>query len=280
MFKMKREFFTAVMVAFVQLFQQCFSALASSSTSSSESNSASDKRIVFIRHGCTFANEYLAQPGTGWGDPTFQDVPDLRDSPLSPLGVRQATQLRQKVKDGNFPVALENIDLVVVSPLSRTLQTFELGVWPEMEKRKLNPPVVALPYARERLYMISDMGLTTDELKVKFPWVDFDSQFDKSTSKEWWYTSENGWEDYDEWRPHGNGQKYLVPGEPDNEFEARMFDLVKWLGARPEKNIILVCHWGVLEFLTGDDFDNCEVRALNYEKLEAIKKNPLNASSV
>lgn len=37
-------------------------------------NESSNKRIVLIRHGCTYMNEYLSIPGSRWGDPNFTDV--------------------------------------------------------------------------------------------------------------------------------------------------------------------------------------------------------------
>jgi len=253
----------------ISLFQKC-------SAYTPQRNSG--KRIVFIRHGCTFANEFLAQPGTGWGDPTFKDTVDLRDSELSPTGIRQALKLREQIVDGRFPVNVDEIDLVVVSPLSRTLQTFELSLYPQMMKKESGEkiPIVALPLARERLYMISDMGLTTSELKAKFSWADFDSEFpDEETQQRWWYTRRDEWEGYQEWRPHGQGQQYLVPGEPDDVFEDRMTSLREWLGKREEKTIVVVCHWGVLEWLTGIDFDNCEVKVVEYDKLASIQKKTL-----
>lgn len=43
-------------------------------------------------------------------------------------------------------------------------------------------------------------------------------------------------------------------------FLARVEALRLWLAARPEKAILLVSHWGVIEAITGDEFQNCEVR--------------------
>ena len=40
--------------------------------------------------------------------------------------------------------------------------------------------------------------------------------------------------------------------------------LYDWLAQRPESTIALICHWGVLEWLTGYDFDNCEMRVIDF----------------
>ena len=174
--------------------------------------------------------------------------------------------------------------MVVVSPLSRTLQTFELSLFPELRHVENDIPVVALPLARERLYMMSDLGLSTADLKVKFPWADFDREFDETQKMIWWYhrgdEEDCAWEDYKEWRPHGQGQTYLVPGEPDDYFEERMLRLYKWLEQREEKTIAVVCHWGVLQWLTGIDFDNCEVKAVEFNVLANMRKSTIAEQSL
>lgn len=43
-------------------------------------------------------------------------------------------------------------------------------------------------------------------------------------------------------------------------FLARIEELRRWLLERQEKAILLVSHWGVIEALTSDEFENCEVR--------------------
>ncbi len=46
------------------------------------------------------------------------------------------------------------------------------------------------------------------------------------------------------------------------EFEARMHSLVGWLRAQPESCIALVCHWGVLGWLSkGKSFKNAEIES-------------------
>ena len=50
-----------------------------STDTTTTTNESSNKRIVLIRHGCTYMNEYLSIPGSRWGDPNFTDVfPILR----------------------------------------------------------------------------------------------------------------------------------------------------------------------------------------------------------
>lgn len=54
------------------------------------------------------------------------------------------------------------------------------------------------------------------------------------------------------------------PGEIESAFNKRMVSLYDWLESREETIIALICHWGVLEWLTGYDFDNCEMRVVDF----------------
>ena len=130
------------------------------------------------------------------------------------------------------------VDLVVVSPLRRALQTYDLGLRPHLQDR--NIPVVALPHAAERLYLISDVGSPVQELEKEFPYVNFDEIEDPT--RPWWWTPAGG--AYTEWRPVGRRQRYACPGEPAADFAARMQRFQEWLDRRPEQKIVVVCHHG------------------------------------
>lgn len=283
------------------------------------------KRVVLIRHGCTYMNEHLGIPGNGWGSPGFTDIfptakeeeneedetrRKYRDSPLSPLGIRQAQSLSNRLRlnffnkqNSDLKNIMNEIDLIVVSPLTRALQTTELGLLPNLKKGNDEeylsdnaPPIIALPYAAERLYLISDVGMSTNKLSTRFPWVDFDSGFITEEKKQkWWFSTldqtfkKNQYyelEDisiqtktvktYQEWRPTSQGQVYANVGEPDDYFANRMKNLVDWIDKRDEQTIALVCHWGVIDHLIGEDFDNCEMRVVDFEK--AIKSKILLTS--
>ena len=242
-----------------------------------------NKRIVLIRHGRTFMNERLAAPGSRWGDPGFTDVFDdddahfFRDSPLSPAGERQARRLAARLGGeafgGDEPPAdeereaLRDVGLVVCSPLTRACQTAELALLPRLGR---GVPAVALPLASERLYLVSDLGRPSSEMTRSFPWIDFgpcaDREGEGDGPSSWWYVHPDG-EEYAEWRPTGEGQTYACWGEPEEPFARRMEALHDWLGARPERTIALVCHWGVLDWLTGEDFANCEMRVVGFDQL-------------
>ena len=229
---------------------------------------APGKRVVFIRHGCTHMNEYLST--SAFGSPGFTDVfPEqhtakYRDSPLSPRGIRQAQTLASHLDDlakgrpevhetlslphehRNF---LNELDLVVVSPLTRAIQTLEISLIPHIQfdsdsgetnefKRDAisKVPIIALPHAAERLYLISDVGKTRQELHDQYGhFIDFEQGFEEH-GDEWWFAldskADNSTpsgirpENYVEWRPNSLRQRYACPGEPDEFFEARMTRLI------------------------------------------------------
>jgi len=275
---------------------------------SNKAKSEKRKRIVLIRHGCTYMNEHLAKPGCGWGDPDFTDIfvedegpsRKYRDSPLSPRGESQARSLYNRWayrrKNDLCNNIIDEMDLVVVSPLTRGLQTTELGLLPCWKNKKDRPPFIALPYASERLYLISDVGMPTSKLSKSFPWTDFDIGFPEVGHKETWWFSPNSAESsdelkyelknfsndiirsrkYKEWRPFSQRQTYAHPGEPEDYFSNRMDKLIHWLDSREEQTIALVCHWGVIDWLIGEDFDNCEVKVVDFE-LDIMNRNLIRA---
>ena len=68
----------------------------------------------------------------------------------------------------------------------------------------------------------------------------------------WWYT------------PDGKDPFTTAELEPVDVFEERMQEFRRWLDARPEKSIAVIAHWGVCYSLTGDEFQNCELRTLDF----------------
>lgn len=244
------------------------------------------KRLVLIRHGRTFMNEYLSTPGSKWGDENFTDIftkeeneEYYRDSPLTMLGQNQAKQLlvsaNKEEGEESTSTIWNNVDLVVTSPLTRTLQTMELGVLPMIVKKETTTtPIVALPLASERIYLISDIGTDTNILSTQFPMVDFTSEFHSSIN--WWESKDDEEEEYVEWRPFDKNQTYACKGETPTQFQKRMMALYDWLDQRPESTIVLISHWGVIRYLVGDEFENCEMRTYNFYtqvKRDGYKKN-------
>lgn len=263
-----------------------------------ENGMTKEKRVVFIRHGRTYMNDFIN--GIHYGQPGFTDVfPDTQeyrqkfyDSPLGPRGVVQVDELNVRVRrllDGDTAAAkemslqpehwsiLDEIDLIVSSPLTRALQTMDKGLHTSLQSK--NIPVVAVPQAAERIFLVADLGKTRRELKQSYPYVDFDTAFPSHVGDddEWNYVpTDDEKENYVEWRPSGDGQVYACLGEPQDQFEKRMERLLAWLDSRVETTIVVVCHAGVILWFLGEVIDNCQVRVVNIQDL----KNPMRLYEV
>ena len=162
------------------------------------------KILYCIRHGLAEHNINYQKYGVS----TFYDSKYV-DTSLIPEGFRQVRGLRREWNQ------LHTIELVIVSPLKRTLQTAT-----ELFKEH-SVPMIALECCREY-----PMGLQTcnkrsprESLKIKYPQVNFD---DLQTN-------------YDElWFPHRE--------ETLEELNSRIEKLKEFIVSRPETHIALVNH--------------------------------------
>ena len=187
------------------------------------------KRILFVRHGITEMNEVLSKHK--WGAKSFVEAVGMRDTVLSSSGVIHANNVNKLIHTIT-PIALNEIELVVATGLTRTLQTAEriwdgTHVMTEPSLKRMVQPLLA-----ERLYLSSDQGRTREMLEAEFPAWDFENL---AHNEEWWYNHDpetHG--EYDEWRPPGT---YYCQAEPDDVFKARMIKAKEWLLARPESTI-------------------------------------------
>ncbi|TKY71548.1 Phosphoglycerate mutase protein 1 [Spatholobus suberectus] len=200
--------------------------------------------------------------------------PEYFDAHLTPLGWQQVDDLRKHVHDSGL---MKRIDLVIASPLLRTLQT-AVGVFggedytdrtdvlPLMvanagnSKRaaisNLNcPPIVAIELCREHLGVHPcDKRRSVSEYQFLFPAIDFSMA--NGNEDTWWKADVR---------------------ETKEELAARGLKFMNWLGTRKEKEIAIVTHRAFL-FHTlsavgnsshplvkkelSKHFANCELRSL------------------
>ncbi|KAH6763621.1 Phosphoglycerate mutase family protein [Perilla frutescens var. frutescens] len=225
------------------------------------------KTIHLVRHAQGFHNV------AGEKDHSAYMSPELFDAALTPLGWQQADNLKKHVHSTGLS---KKIELVVVSPLLRTMQTavgvfggggFDDGINVTLMTENagksgrpaissLNaPPFVAMELCREHLGVHwCDKRRSITEYKPLFPAIDFSlAKTDEDTL----------------WS--------LDVREADKELAERGLKFLNWLWTREESEIAVVTHSGFLIHTLaafGDDchpsvkdeickpFSNCELRSL------------------
>jgi len=190
------------------------------------------KKVYFMRHG------------TSMGNVTEEDLPDPL---LTKLGEKEA-------KSWLVEAPKLKADVILVSPLRRTLQTACLAFGQD------KAPMQLCRCARELGFgSLENSILSTEE------------QFAKQLKT----------------LPRGDcvtgAAKELYEQPSDESDEASLAQLRQVLAARPEKIVALVCHWHVILDLTGVDTDNAELveckmdRDLNFQVLSR-RQPPYNDS--
>ncbi|XP_021284679.1 phosphoglycerate mutase-like protein 1 [Herrania umbratica] len=210
------------------------------------------KIIHLVRHGQAMHNVE--------GDINREALlsPHLFDAELSPLGLQQVDRLRKEVHARGL---LKRVELVVTSPLYRTMQT-AFGVFGSESHGEgaaisaVNcPEIMAVELCRDKMGVRPcDMRRRVSECQALFPSLDFSMMDGEEDSL---------------WNPDVR--------EPDEEVSARMAQFMKWLWTRPEQDIVIVSHGIILQhilYVLGNDshptvrsalckrFSNCELRSV------------------
>ncbi|XP_024528447.1 phosphoglycerate mutase-like protein [Selaginella moellendorffii] len=193
------------------------------------------------------------------------------DASLTSTGWQQAEQLGKELESSGVR---DRVSLVVVSPLTRTLQTaagvFGGGNHSDVSQLLMvhfagrcphpaisssgSPPFVAVELCREEMsVMPCDHRSSRSKNELQFPGIDF-SEIEQ---------------DQDElWRPDVK--------ETEEELGRRTRAFLEWLSNRKEKDIAVVSHGGFLvNLLTkfGDKnvnttrYANCELRSVEFRKV-------------
>lgn len=180
------------------------------------------KRIHCIRHAQSLHNARAARVADE--TPVRLD-PALRDAALTDLGHAQARAIAPGI------TKLTGIELVVVTPLSRALQTMRHAF------ANHSAPRVVLDLHREHQWSFCDIGQPPAVLAQTFPDLSFDHLPDP-----WWHVD----------------AKYPGPFaiETAAMLDARIAAFRDWLANRPEREIAVVGHGTFLSRLTGLRFDN------------------------
>ncbi|KAF4635066.1 hypothetical protein G7Y89_g3024 [Cudoniella acicularis] len=165
----------------------------------------------------------------------------MHDPPLTEDGLEnQCTQLAQHLQE-KLPLA-QKIDLIVTSPMQRTLQTTKQALGWLIEK---DVKVIALAELQETTTNLIDIGRPTAELKQDWPQYDWSMVDPVFPAKEGMYAFSQ--------------EALLERGKA-----ART-----WLRNRPEKVIAVVGHAGFLRIgLCYRKFGNADYRIFEFEDEE------------
>jgi broad specificity phosphatase PhoE len=161
------------------------------------------------------------------------DRPDplIFDSPLSELGHQQGRQTQSAV-------ATLQINQVIVSPLTRTLQTATLLFGP-------NRQFDVDPLVREQTLNSCDVGRAPSQLAAEYPHLDFAHLPDH-----WWHND----------TPDHRG----ISVEPDSVLQERADRFAKQLRDSGARDTAVVTHGNFIQALTGIKPDNCQIIQFDY----------------
>lgn len=179
------------------------------------------KEVHLIRHGESEFNAAFALKRVD---------PMIFDAPLTARGQEQAAALREEV-------ASLNVETVIVSPLTRAIQTAMSAF------ANCSPKFHIEALHRERVEHSGDLGRSPSLLALDFPHLAFDHLEDP-----WWHCELH--------------QPQIVVVESVEAVAARVRQFREFLVKRPEKRLAVVGHGTFLRHLTGHSFANCELRTI------------------
>ncbi|KAI0107541.1 histidine phosphatase superfamily [Nemania sp. FL0031] len=183
--------------------------------------------VILIRHAQALHN--------------VQNDWSIFDPKLTEKGIEQCKTLAVQL-EACFPYSTEGCR-IIVSPLSRTLQTVQHSLGWLLEQ---GVPVVARAEWQEDTANPCDVGAERSELEKAWPTYDF-SQLDPVYP-----------------------QKTGLYGPSEETIRERAAVVRQWLSEQPDKVIIVVTHSGFLNrVVQGPRYRNVEYRAYNIEKSDA-----------
>ena len=179
--------------------------------------------VYLIRHGESEANAA-----------EFLDISSdtyIFDAELTTKGKMQAKAASNELNHIEF-------DLIVSSPLSRALQTYEIIFSKRDIKLDINP------LHREYVAHSCDIGIQPAELKKKFPNLNF-----KKLEKYWWNNGKKIQE-----------KKIFIESIADLNLRVKKFK--KFIEKRNEKRIAVIGHGTFFSNIIGYYLDNCEYKII------------------
>jgi broad specificity phosphatase PhoE len=172
---------------------------------------------------------------------------------LTETGKSQCKELREK-----FPFH-GDVELILASPLRRTIQTAAYVFAPELEKRQI--PIILVPNAQEISPFACDLGSDAGVVKSEAPTLIADASpswdavnLDTTLVNESWNSKVRSFVGLS---PSicAYSELFLqkeIYAPTLSAVRRRAAELRKWIYNRPEKHLALVSHGGFLHYLTED----------------------------
>ena len=175
----------------------------------------SQKNIYFIRHAESEHNVLERQYMKRLIE--FDKI-NVYDPKLSPDGIKQTNELKEKIKEKKI-----HFDSVFISPLSRAMQTYFL-----IEDAINNDAdIIVTDFVREVLSMYLDKNKGKELSKLKEENKNKKLNFEFMTKEYWWFNK---------------GENIDSESEDDEEFSLRLKLFLLWITFRPDKNILIISH--------------------------------------
>jgi broad specificity phosphatase PhoE len=180
-----------------------------------EAVAAGETTILFVRHAQGWHNKDELELAN-WHTDDVGKTLKYRDARLTPKGLLQARALNRRLN----ATAAQPPDVVVVSPLHRTIQTASLAFAAHPRR------FVATELARERIaFHTCDWRSPRAALAAEYAHVDF------------------GLVEHDDDVMWADAKEVLPTQQDSTACKQRGLDLLCWLRRRPEKRIAVVSHW-------------------------------------
>lgn len=215
------------------------------------------KFITFIRHGESEYNKWRSKNYCNL--PFFyRNKPTNYDPKLSEEGKQQIENSREV----NFKKFEEDqcFNIVYVSPLTRTIQTFNTLLKNEKIFER-NCEFIACDLIRERMDFACDVGTSKEKLQETFKEINFSYIFDDS----WWRHEEKD--------KNVKKTKEKVKGESKKKVYIRLLLFTIWILLKEQKRVLMVSHQNVFQCLfnnyklLGKKIKNGEVQDFSFEQL-------------
>ena len=178
------------------------------------------KQLWIVRHGQAAHNPRAeAAKDAGCSHEEFLEhmrLDDVLDAPTTELGKQQARELHRMY-------SWSHLDLIVSSPLSRALETADIVVPPSING-ETTIRVCVEDFREVNGWLLNAKRRDRSVLESTFPAWDFDNI---AETDELWTTDL----------------------EEQVDCAHRGYEGLRWLLNRPEENILLVCHGGILRFM-------------------------------